>query len=187
MKFLLTGGAGFIGSHLVELLLARGDRVRIIDDLSTGGIENIQHLKKHKNFKYVLDTVMNRSVMAELVDEADIVLHLAAAAGVRSFVFLSSIKVNGEGTPLGQPFTETDPPNPQDAYALSKWEAEQALMKVSRETGLEIVILRPPLVYGPEVKANFLRLMQWVAWGVPLPLGARGTSAVCCIWAIWWI
>ena len=60
-------------------------------------------------------------------------------------------------------------------------------MKVSRETGLEIVILRPPLVYGPEVKANFLRLMQWVAWGVPLPLGARGTSAVCCIWAIWWI
>ena len=187
MKCLLTGGAGFIGSHLAELLLARGDRVRIIDDLSTGGIENIQHLKKHKGFKYVLDTVMNRSVMAELVDEADIVLHLAAAAEVRSFVFLSSIKVNGEGTPLGQPFTETDPPNPQDAYALSKWEAEQALMKVSRETGLEIVILRPPLVYGPEVKANFLRLMQWVAWGVPLPLGARGTSAVCCIWAIWWI
>ena len=89
MKFLLTGGAGFIGSHLAELLLARGDRVRIIDDFSTGGIENIQHLKEHKGFKYVLDTVMNRSVMAELVDEADVILHLAAAAEVRSFVFLS--------------------------------------------------------------------------------------------------
>jgi nucleoside-diphosphate-sugar epimerase len=97
---------------------------------------------------------------------------MAATAGVRRFVFLSSIGVNGQWTPLGQPFTETDPPAPHNAYALSKWEAEQALLTVSRETGLEIVILRPPLVYGPEVKANFLRLMQWVAWGVPLPFGA---------------
>ena len=102
MKFLLTGGAGFIGSHLVELLLARGDRVRIIDDLSTGGIENIQHLKKHKGFKYVLDTVMNRSVMAELVDGADIVLHLAAAVGVRLIVEspVRTIETNIKGTEM---------------------------------------------------------------------------------------
>jgi len=102
MKFLLTGGAGFIGSHLAELLLARGDRVRIIDDLSTGGIENIQHLKKNKGFKYVLDTVMNRSVMAELVDEADIVLHLAAAVGVRLIVEspVRTIETNIKGTEM---------------------------------------------------------------------------------------
>ena len=83
---LITGGAGFVGSHLAEALVERGWRVEIIDDLSTGSIENIAHLKGHTNFTYVLDSVMNRPVMMELVDRADFVFHLAAAVGVRMVV-----------------------------------------------------------------------------------------------------
>jgi nucleoside-diphosphate-sugar epimerase len=95
----------------------------------------------------------------------------AVRAGVRRFVFLSSVKVNGEAT-LGVPFTESDVPRPEDPYGVSKHEAEEALRSLERETGLEVTILRPPLVYGPGVKANFLRMMRWVDRGVPLPLGA---------------
>jgi UDP-glucose 4-epimerase len=93
----------------------------------------------------------------------------AAAAGVRRFVFLSSVKVNGEGSP--QAYRETDTPAPEDAYAVSKWEAEQGLWEISAETGMQIVILRIPLVYGPGVSANFLQLLQTVNKGWPLPLG----------------
>jgi UDP-glucose 4-epimerase len=95
----------------------------------------------------------------------------AAAVGVRRFIFLSSIKVNGESTPPGKPFTSGDTPNPGDAYGQSKWEAEQALFQLGAETGMEIVVIRPPLVYGPGVKANFASMMRWVKRGVPLPLG----------------
>ena len=83
---LITGGAGFIGSHLAEALLALGWKVEVIDDLSTGGIDNIAHLKGNPHFSYILETVMNRSVMMELVDRADMVFHLAAAVGVRLIV-----------------------------------------------------------------------------------------------------
>lgn len=96
----------------------------------------------------------------------------AAAAGVRRFVFVSSVKVNGESTAIGRAFAETDAPAPQDAYALSKWEAEQGLRQIAASTGMEVVIIRPPLVYGPGVKANFAALMRAVQRGVPLPLGA---------------
>lgn len=94
---------------------------------------------------------------------------MAVANKVRRFVFVSSIKVNGEETG-DQPFTEEDAPNPQDPYGRSKWEAEQLLRNISAETGLEVVIVRPPLVYGPGVKANFFRLMRWVYSGLPIPL-----------------
>ena len=118
----------------------------------------------------------------------------AAVAGVRRFVFLSSVKVNGEGFPHpgtepphpGPPprggrewsggergvYDEADAPAPQDAYAVSKWEAEQGLAAIAQETGMEVVVLRPPLVYGPGVGGNFLRLLRLVERGVPLPLGA---------------
>ena len=98
----------------------------------------------------------------------------AAAAGVKRFVFISSVKVNGESTQAGQAFTEADAPNPQDAYGLSKHEAEQALRQLAVDTGMEVVIIRPPLVYGPGVKANFAALMRAVQRGWPLPLGAVG-------------
>jgi nucleoside-diphosphate-sugar epimerase len=98
----------------------------------------------------------------------------AADAGVRRFIFLSSIKVNGEatGTSMGSAvFRSSDRPAPQGAYAISKVEAESALADVAARTGLEVVVIRPPLVYGPGVRANFLRLMTWVKRGIPIPLG----------------
>lgn len=91
----------------------------------------------------------------------------AVDQGVKRFLFMSTIKVHGEESSV--PYTENDPPNPRDPYAVSKWEAEQMLSSISAETGMEIVIIRPPLVYGPEVRANFLRLLQWVDRGIPLP------------------
>lgn len=96
----------------------------------------------------------------------------AAEAGVKRFVFLSSIKVNGESTALGQPFTAAQAPAPIDPYGVSKWEAEQVLRDVSAATGMEVVIIRPVLVYGPGVKANFLNMMKWLYKGIPLPFGA---------------
>lgn len=96
----------------------------------------------------------------------------AAAAGVRRFVFLSSIKVNGEFTVAGQSFTADDVPAPQDAYGISKHEAEQSLRQIADETGMEVVIIRSPLVYGPRVKANFAAMMRWLDRGLPMPLSA---------------
>ena len=96
----------------------------------------------------------------------------SAAAGVRRFVFISSIKVNGESTQAGQPFTADDMPAPLDAYGISKMEAEQGLRKLSSQTGMEVVMIRPPLVYGPGVKANFAAMMRGLQRGLPLPLGA---------------
>jgi len=102
MRALITGGAGFIGSHLAEVLLDRGDHVAVIDDLSTGRFENIQHLKGRPGFSYVLDTIQNRAVMAELVDDADVVFHLAAAVGVRLIIEspVQTIETNVKGTEL---------------------------------------------------------------------------------------
>ncbi|MDR7306022.1 nucleoside-diphosphate-sugar epimerase [Rhodoferax saidenbachensis] len=97
--------------------------------------------------------------------------HQAAAAGVRRFVFVSSVKVNGESTSPGHAFTETDRPAPQDAYGQSKYEAEMALRQLAIDSGMEVTIVRPPLVYGPGVKANFATLMSAVQRGLPLPLG----------------
>jgi nucleoside-diphosphate-sugar epimerase len=96
----------------------------------------------------------------------------AAAAGVKRFVFISSVKVNGECTLPGRAFTEADLVNPQGAYGQSKHEAEQDLRKLSADISMEVVIIRPPLVYGPGVKANFAALMRAVQRGIPMPLGA---------------
>jgi nucleoside-diphosphate-sugar epimerase len=96
----------------------------------------------------------------------------AAHAGVKRFVFISSIKVNGDSTHIGSPFTADAAPTPNDAYGISKMEAEQGLLKLSAQTGMEVVIIRPPLVYGPGVKANFSALMRWLRFGLPLPFGA---------------
>lgn len=95
----------------------------------------------------------------------------AAQAGVRRFVFVSSIKVNGESTLPGRAFSADDEPEPLDPYGVSKLEAEQGLWRVAAQTGMELVIVRPPLVYGPGVKANFASMMHWVSRGVPLPFG----------------
>lgn len=96
----------------------------------------------------------------------------AATAGVRRFIFVSSIKVNGESTAENHPLTANDAPAPQDPYGISKMEAEQGLRQIAAETGMEVVIVRPPLVYGPGVKANFAALMRAVQRGLPLPLAS---------------
>jgi UDP-4-keto-D-QuiNAc 4-reductase len=96
----------------------------------------------------------------------------AAQAGVKRFVFLSSVKVHGEFSPAGKPFKHDDVLQPIDLYGLSKYEAEQGLKDIAAQTGMQVVIVRPPLVYGPGVKANFLSMMRWLQRGVPLPLGA---------------
>ena len=100
MRALITGGAGFVGSHLAEALLEQGASVAVVDDLSTGSIENIQHLKGHPRFSYVIESVTNRHVMAELVDGADVVYHLAAAVGVRLIIEspVRTIETNVKGT-----------------------------------------------------------------------------------------
>ena len=102
MKILITGGAGFIGSHLAERYLNRGDEVYIIDDLSTGSIENIEHIKAHPKFHYYLDTISNQWLTAELVDRCDIIYHLAAAVGVRLIVEspVNTIETNIRGTDI---------------------------------------------------------------------------------------
>jgi nucleoside-diphosphate-sugar epimerase len=96
----------------------------------------------------------------------------AAATGVKRFIYLSSIKVNGESTQPGRPFTADDVPRPEDHYGVSKHEAERELRKIAEQTGMEVVIIRPPLVYGPGVKANFASMMQIIQRGVPLPLAS---------------
>lgn len=96
----------------------------------------------------------------------------AAQSGVKRFIFISSIKVNGEETRVGTPFTAEDIPAPSDPYGVSKMEAEQQLMSLGKEIGMEIVVIRPVLVYGPGVKANFRSMMSWLNKGWPLPLGA---------------
>src|SRR6204780_5402460 len=100
MKVLITGGAGFIGSHLADAYIERGDEVHILDDLSTGSMENIQHLKKHPRFHYTIDSVHRAHVVAELVDECDVVVHLAAAVGVKLIVEspVRTIETNVHGT-----------------------------------------------------------------------------------------
>jgi nucleoside-diphosphate-sugar epimerase len=102
LRHLITGGAGFIGSHLAEALLARGDEVFILDDLSTGSVENIRHLKMHERFHYFFDSITNKQLLAELVDEADVIFHLAAAVGVRLIVEspVRTIETNVYGTQL---------------------------------------------------------------------------------------
>jgi UDP-glucose 4-epimerase len=102
MQALITGGAGFIGSHLAQELLRRGDDVVVIDDLSTGSIQNIEPLKSHPRFRYVIETIMNRSVMAELVDAADVIFHLAASVGVRLIIEspVRTIETNVRGTEI---------------------------------------------------------------------------------------
>jgi nucleoside-diphosphate-sugar epimerase len=102
VKALITGGAGFVGSHLAEALLSRGDTVYLLDNLSTGSIENIEHLKAHKHFHYAIDSVMNEPVTAELIDRVDVVFHLAAAVGVKLIVEspVNTIETNVHGTEM---------------------------------------------------------------------------------------
>lgn len=191
MKVVVTGATGFVGTALCDALAAYGYEV-VPAVRSKSGLPNevvIGNLDVSTDWRLALtacDAVVHLAASVHMMHDAseeilapyratntEATLNLArqaAQAGVKRFAFISTIKVNGEGRDT--PYRETDVPAPQDSYAISKWEAEQGLWRIAEETGLEVVILRPPLVYGPGVKANFLRLMQLIHQGWPLPLGA---------------
>lgn len=190
-KILVTGANGFVGSALCEALLKKEKHV--IQTVRTKSRENecaIGDLSASTDWSSALagcNTVIHLAARVHVMNDkstdplaafravnVDATMNLARQAvknGVKRFVFVSSVKVNGEET-TGTPFTAFDKPAPTDPYGQSKLEANIALMELSRMTGLDVVIIRPPLVYGPGVRANFLRLMQLVKMGVPLPLGA---------------
>jgi nucleoside-diphosphate-sugar epimerase len=190
---LVTGADGFIGRALCEALAASGRRVRRAvrqSDSASGGVVAVGDIGPDTEWGTALDGVdsivhlaARTHVLRETAPDAlaayrrtnvagtERLARAAAARGVRRLVFLSSVKVNGERTGE-RPFREEDVPRPEDPYGVSKAEAERALAGIAAETGLPVTILRPPLVYGPGVKGNFLRLLRLVARGVPLPLGA---------------
>lgn len=195
MTVVVTGASGFVGAALCQRLTQGGWGVRgvvrhpsktavvpgcevvVVGDIDGGvdwsgaldGVGVVVHLagRVHVEAESAIDPLAE---FRRVNTEGTVRLARAAAeAGARRFVYISSIKVNGERSPRA-PFVAEDKPVPGEPYAISKWEAEQALFEVAADTGMEVVIIRPPLVYGPGVKANFLRLMQWVDRGIPLPL-----------------
>ncbi len=197
MRILITGATGFVGSFLCKLLLAEGNIVR-----GTLLKSEAPMLLAENTESSVIDPLGPDTAWDDALTGVDAVIHLAARVhimsdpstdplaefrrvnvsgtmqlaresvkcGVKRFVFVSSIKVNGEETTM--PYTTNSSAIPVDAYGISKWEAEQELRKIEDETGLEVVVIRPTLVYGPGVKANFLNMMKIISRGIPLPLSS---------------
>lgn len=198
LKLLITGATGFVGLSLVEhLRLANRFRLSFALRKSASGefpgaeVHHVASISKDTCWKGVIDdvdTVIHCAARVHVMNElaadplsafrevnVDGTLNLARQAarqGARRFIFISSIKVNGEATAPGQPFRAGDQPAPQDPYGVSKLEAEQGLIQLAAETGMEVVVIRPPLVYGPGVKGNFASMVKLVDKGLPLPLGA---------------
>lgn len=189
MKLLLTGATGFIGSRVLFLLQSHD--VGILGRTAPDGFSGNQYQASLENLSICVEAFCDVEVIIHCAARAHIMkdesidplteyrrvnvdgtLNLArqaAHAGVKRFVFLSSIKVNGEKTVGGRKFCADDLHAPEDPYGVSKSEAEQQLFILGRETGMEIVVIRPPLVYGPGVKANFASLMKLVSFGFPMP------------------
>jgi UDP-glucose 4-epimerase len=176
----VTGGGGFIGRAACAHFAARGWSVQAAQRTEAAPVPEWRGALAQVDAVVHLAAIAHelRGPAAEEAYQAvnckatDQLARAAVRAGVRRFVFMSSIKVNGERTPIDRPFQPWDEPRPEDRYARSKHDAEKALARVAAETGLEVVVLRPPLVYGPGVRANFLRLMRLVERRLPLPLGA---------------
>ena len=196
----VTGAAGLVGAALCGELYSRGFAVRSVvrslhsakpasgveqiavsnldaaTDWSSalGGVDCVIHCAARAHVMHETEADALAAYRSVNVDGSRRLAEQAAAAGVRRLVYLSSIKVNGESTDgLPRPFgARNDEVNPEDSYGVSKWEAEQALWAVAASTCLEVVVVRPPLVYGPSVKGNLARLLKLVRLGVPLPFGA---------------
>ncbi|MBE9395935.1 SDR family oxidoreductase [Pontibacterium sp. N1Y112] len=201
MNVLLTGANGFLGRALKKdlesrpsITLSTAYRSRTSDNDEPGS-HIVGDIDSHTDWAKALEGVnvvihcaarvhvMNETEAAPEKAFRSVNVHgtvqlarQAIAAGVSRFIFISTIKVNGDLTARDEAFYADDVPCPSDAYAQSKWEAEQELMSLAKSSGLELVIIRPPLVYGPGVKANFLTLLNLVDKGIPLPLGAVDNS-----------
>lgn len=195
--FFVTGASGFVGAALVERLASDADcqvlalvrrddvvlplratKVRVgedylaSEDLPLTGVDVLVHCAARV---HVMSDASSDPYSAYRRVNVECTLRLAeqaARSGVKRFIFISSIKVNGEGTRLGEAYTADDPPAPASPYGASKMEAEQQLQLLAQRTGMEVVIIRPVLVYGPDVKANFRSMMVWLNKGIALPLGA---------------
>ncbi|OSN00447.1 MULTISPECIES: UDP-glucose 4-epimerase family protein [Lonsdalea] len=195
MKLLVTGSSGFIGHRVVELAHAQGMECLSHRSQKSGALvqEGViyQDLSADADWREVLsgvETVIHCAARVHQMQDTQrdslslyretnvagtlTLARQAAESGVKRFVFLSSIKVNGEASLPHHPFTPHVAQPPQDPYGLSKYEAELGLWQIARETGLEVTVIRPPLVYGPGVKANFRTMMHWIRKGLPLPLAA---------------
>ncbi|MBD9575182.1 UDP-glucose 4-epimerase family protein [Pseudomonas sp. BGr12] len=198
MKVLLTGASGFVGrgvlarlcqeDHVQVRVAQRGAIAQYPEGVEVALIDGLSVAQSWMQALQGVDVVIHCAARVHVMDEqaadplaefravnVEATRHLAqqaAAAGAKRFVFVSSIKVNGEETAPGHPFTADAEPKPQDPYGQSKLEAEQALFDVARQTGLEVAVVRPPLVYGPGVKANFASLMRALQRRLPLPFGS---------------
>ncbi|MEO8342476.1 MAG: SDR family oxidoreductase [Gallionella sp.] len=194
MRFLISGANGFVGKPLCAELLRQGHTVRaavrssaqLPDGTEVVTVGDIDSDTDWADALRGVDTVIHLAARVHVMKDkaADPLTEFfkvnlygtsnlaqqAASAGVKRFVYVSSIKVNGEQTTEERPFVESDVPDPQDPYAISKLQAEQDLQRIAQETGLEVVIVRPPLVYGSGVKGNFIRLLTAIDKGIPLPL-----------------
>lgn len=196
---LVTGAAGFVGSALCQALARKGLRVRgavrnaerispsdaaapeviAVGDVgpatewqaAMSDVDCVIHLVARTHALRNTGVAALANYRRVNVEGTKQLAQIAARSGVKRFVFVSSIKVNGEST-CDHPFTEKDTPRPEDAYGISKWEAEQALWQVAADTGMQAVVLRPPLIYGPGVKGNLLHLLRLIARGWPLPLAS---------------
>jgi nucleoside-diphosphate-sugar epimerase len=187
-RILVTGAAGFIGRALCVGLVERGHTVHGrsrrpaepipgIELRPIGDIGPTTDWSRHLDRIDIVVHLANRAHRSrpEAADHSEaqaacVLAHSAATVGVRRLIYMSSLRAMGEATLPGAPLRATDPPRPCDPYGRGKLAIERALQAAARESGIEIVILRPPLVYGPEVKANFRALMRLVASGLPLPL-----------------
>ena len=195
MTTLVTGSNGFVGKALCARLQADGQHVvravryigarNAVEEFAVGnigpdtdwripltGCEAVVHCAARVHT--TRDEAVDKLAAFRSVNTCGTLAlaKQAAEASVKRFVFLSTVKVNGEATLIDKPFRAGDTPQPSDPYAISKFEAEQGLFKLGNETGMEIVCIRPPLVYGPEVKANFLALIHGLGYGLPVPLAS---------------
>ena len=194
MKVAVTGANGFVGSAVCDRLVQTNNTVRpVVRTSSSSGpdafaVGDIHGKTDWREALQGMDCVVHCAARVHVMDDrsgdplaafravnvegTQRLAEQAVQAGVRRLVYVSSLKVLGETTPPGKPFLAKSAPAPKDPYGISKWEAETALRAIGNASGLDVVVVRPPLVYGPGVKANFARLVQAVARGIPLPLGS---------------